>query len=254
MSPQGSLFTRWAKCDADIRAAQALRYCVFGQELGAKGASFDVEQGLEQDIFDAVSQHLLLIDVSRSVGDQIVGVYRVMGAAGAIAAGSYYSESEFDISVLKASGRKLLELGRSCIHRDYRGSGAIYLMWQAISQYVAENRYEILFGTASFSGTDPKSFAHSLGELMNNFLAKQDMRPTALSADVEFLAPAALDRRRAMRDMPPMIKAYLRLGGLVGQGIFIDEGFNTTDVLLVLDTDLVPVKQKEMFSKSRAVA
>jgi len=105
---------RLATTDDDIRAAQRLRYAVFVAELGGAGAGVDHDAQLETDRFDAHASHLMLEDLSRPVGDQTVGVYRLMTTAQAQAAGGFYCASEFELSKLEQSGRSLLELGRSC--------------------------------------------------------------------------------------------------------------------------------------------
>lgn len=102
---------RLASSPEDIRAAQRLRYEVFVAELGADGALVDHEARLEADRFDPFFDHLMLLDHRRAVGEQVVGVYRVMQEHGAKAAGQFYSEDEYDLAPLKSSGRRLLELG-----------------------------------------------------------------------------------------------------------------------------------------------
>ena len=137
--------------DEDVRAAQRLRYDVFVEELGGGGMMVDHDARLEQDRFDPFFDHLILRDERL---DRVVGVYRVMRQDQAVAAGSFYSASEYDLSPLINSGRKLLELGRSCVHRDYRGGGAMFHLWTALAEYVARHDIEILFGVASFHGRD----------------------------------------------------------------------------------------------------
>jgi len=166
MPDSGPDFTvKIAETEAELRAAQALRYQVFVKELGAGGDLVDHEAGLERDRFDPFFDHMIITD-NRS--GEVVGVYRLLRDDQAKAAGQFYSEDEYDLSVLKASGRKLLELGRSCLHPDYRGGTAMFHLWSGLAAYVAEHRIEILFGTASFHGTDVQALAQPLSMLHHN--------------------------------------------------------------------------------------
>ncbi|MEM8655648.1 MAG: GNAT family N-acyltransferase [Pseudomonadota bacterium] len=231
----------------DLRAAQALRYDVFVRELGGGGDLVDHQAGLEQDRFDPFFDHLLLYDDARS---KVVGVYRMLRAERAKAAGQYYSEDEYDLSPLHASGRRLLELGRSCVHRDYRGGPAMYHLWNGLAAYVAEHGVEIMFGVASFHGTDVQALAQLLSLLHHRHLAEEALRVVARpphAASMNLLPPDQINRRAAMVEMPALIKAYLRLGGVVGEGAFVDHAFNTTDVCLVMDTAAMSPRQKRIY-------
>lgn len=242
---------RIAETAQDVRDAQRLRYEVFIEELGGNGPDVDHDARLECDEFDAYFDHLILYDRNR-VGDQAVGAYRVMRDDQAARAGRYYTESEYDLSALKASGRKLLELGRSCVHADYRGGAALAQLWVGLLNYSDAHDIEVMFGVASFHGTDLSAIREPLSYLHHAHLAPVALRsrvqePFYQSAD---LMPAeAIDTKEAMRQMPALIKAYLRLGGVIGDGVFIDTPFNTTDVCIIVDLALVPPKQRAMYEK-----
>ncbi|WP_171204755.1 GNAT family N-acetyltransferase [Ruegeria sp. HKCCA0235A] len=248
MPDAGPSFTiKLAETRDELRAAQRLRYDVFVRELGGGGALVDHVAGLERDRFDPYFDHMLAIDDATG---EVVGVYRLLPGDRAAELGQFYSEDEYDLSVLKQSGRKLLELGRSCLHRDYRGGTAMYHLWNGLSRYVAERQIEVLFGVASFHGTDVQELAQPLSMLHHNHLAPPDLRVRAQPSvfqTMDLVAPDALDRRRAMVQVPALIKAYLRLGGFVGEGAFIDHSFNTTDVCLILDTTRMNERQKRIY-------
>lgn len=238
-----------AGTEEELRAAQALRYKVFVRELGGGGAMVDHEAGLEQDRFDPFFDHMLVTDTST---DMVVGVYRLLRDDQAAKAGQFYSEDEYDLSVLKASGRRLLELGRSCLHPDYRGGMAMFHLWSGLAEYVEAHGIEVLFGVASFHGTDPQKLANPLAMLHHNHLAPPELRVRAKSFQPMNLVPKAdLDRKRAMLDTPALIKAYLRLGGFVGEGAYIDHAFNTTDVCLILDTARMNERQRKIYAGGR---
>ncbi|MEO9898138.1 MAG: GNAT family N-acyltransferase [Paracoccaceae bacterium] len=239
-----------AKGPDDIRAAQALRYKVFVQELGANGPLTDHNNQLEADHYDAFCDHMLLIDNTR---DCVAGVYRLLTDQKADDAGGFYSETEYDLSMLKSSGRRLLELGRSCLAPEYRGGAAMYVLWHALGEYIAEHEIDLLFGVASFRGTDTGALAAPLSLLHHRHLAPDPLRPVAhgpTATSMNLLPEKDLDRRAAMIQIPALIKAYLRLGGVVGQGAWIDTAFNTTDVCLVLDTKQITPRQRQIYSSS----
>ena len=225
-----------ARSDAEIVAAQRLRYEVFVAELGGDGEGVDHDNRLETDRFDVHADHLLLRDL-RGDPDRVIGVYRVMTRERAVAAGGFYSASEFDLTPLLSSDLTLLELGRSCLHPEHRGGPALMSLWQGLAEYVAKYGIDILFGTASFHGTDLGALQNPISHLHATYLAPEALRVTSVMAtNLDLLPQDRIDRKAAMRDTPALIKSYLKLGGMIGQGVFVDHAFNTTDVCLILDT------------------
>ena len=243
-----------AQDPAEIRAAQRLRYRVFVEELGGSGPMVDHEQKLEIDRFDPYFDHLVLIDQRLPKGDHVVGVYRVLRGEQAEKAGQFYSEDEYDLTVLKSSGRRLLELGRSCVDARYRGGMAMYHLWNGLAGYVADHGVEILFGVASFHGTNVQALEEPLSHLHYRHLAPEDIRVRAVEQTfqrMDLIPEERIDRRRAMSQTPALIKAYLRIGGFVGEGAYIDHAFNTTDVCLILDTARMNETQRAIYTKGR---
>ena len=196
MSPSEPRFeVRVAESAADLRAAQRLRYDVFVTELGGDGPLVDHAQRLERDRFDPYCEHLLLIDTARAAepDGQGVGVYRVMTEEGAARAGQFYCADEYDLAPLLSSGRKVLELGRSCLHRDYRGGAAIYHLWNGLARVTLERRIEVLFGVASFHGTDVRALAAPLATGVGVIHVPQPRESLArMSARVHALDPFRL--------------------------------------------------------------
>lgn len=232
---------RLATSESDLLAAQRLRYAVFVSELGGDGPMVDHVGRFERDALDPHFDHLILVDTRRDACalDHVVGVYRLLPGDRAVQTGRFYSEDEYDLAPLRASGRRLLELGRSCVHRDYRSGSAMFLLWSGLADYVLRTRAEVLFGVASFHGTDVARLALPLSYLHHHRLAPPEMRVRAWPehyTDMNLLPPEAIDATAAVKQMPALIKAYLRLGGLVGDGAFIDSTFNTVDICLLMDT------------------
>jgi len=244
-----------ARTDADVRAAQALRYKVFVAELGGNGAMVDHQARLERDQYDPFFDHLILKDRRRPDRDQVVGVYRLLRDDQAARLGRYYSEEEYDLGTLRASGRRLLELGRSCVHADYRGGTAMFELWNGLADYVVANRIEIMFGVASFHGTDIDLLSQPLSYLHHCRLAPPELRVRAHRDNfqrMDLITADRIDRRAAMVATPALIKAYLRLGGFVGEGAYVDHAFNTTDVCLIMDTARMNPRQTRIYSQGRA--
>ncbi len=250
---QDHLHVRLARSEQDLRASERLRYKIFVEELGGDGPMVDHAGRFERDRYDPHFDHLILVDATRDPAEMnhVVGVYRVMPGDRAEAIGGFYSEQEYDVEVLKASGRRLLELGRSCVDVDYRGGVALHRLWTGLGNYVERTGAEILFGVASFHGTDCDALSMPMSHLHDAHLAPPELRVRALPElfqPMDLLAPDKIDRVAAMRDVPPLIKAYLRMGGFVGEGAFIDHIFNTTDVCLVLDTARLTDRDRARFT------
>ncbi|KAA9008889.1 GNAT family N-acetyltransferase [Histidinibacterium aquaticum] len=248
--PEPEFELRIARSRDEIEAAQRLRYEVFVEELGGTGAGVDHGARLETDDFDGAAQHLLLLDRSR--GGRVAGVYRLMDESGADRMGRFYTEAEYDLTPLRAGGRRLLELGRSCLHPDYRGGTAMFHLWTGLAEHVARSGAEVLFGTASFHGTDTEALRQPLSFLHHHHLAPPDLRVTAKPPEavpLDLLPRDRVDRRAALLAIPALIKAYLRLGGFVGQGAWVDRAFNTVDVCLVMDTARLNARTSRIYSR-----
>jgi putative hemolysin len=150
-----------------------------------------------------------------------------------------------------------MELGRSCVEEGYRTMPTLQLLWQGIAAYVFEHDIKLMFGCASFHGTDPDAFSDVLTYLHHNHLAPEDMRPRAVAERYESMARASIDgidARQALRDLPPLIKGYLRLGGYVGDGAVVDHQFNTTDICIVLPTEKVTERYYKHYERTARVS
>jgi len=242
----GNLGVRVAVSDAEIDAVQALRYRIFYDEMGAVPDAAAAASFRDRDAFDTVADHLLVVDHDIGSGAEgVVGTYRLIQREAAARIGHFYSADEYDIApVLQFPGR-VLELGRSCVDAAYRNRAVMQLLWRGIAAYVFRHQIDLMFGCASLPGTDPDALAGELTYLWYNHLAPPALRPRAVPLrfiDMRRTDPARIDIRRTLATLPPLIKGYLRLGGFVGDGAVIDSQFNTTDVAVVVKTDLVTDK------------
>ena len=253
----GRFEVRLARDAAEIASAQRLRYAVFVEEMGASAQDANHSERLEIDGFDRHFDHLILIDHEREVEDpldQVIGVYRLMRKEVALAGPGFYGADEYDLEKLKKSPRKIVELGRSCVAQEYRRGAAMHLMWNGLAEYVLSRDIEIMFGVASFHGTNPDDFAQALSFLHHRHLAPVDIRVKAHAAhfqSMDLLAADQVDEVAARKQIPALIKAYLRLGGFVGEGAFIDHNFNTIDVCLLMDTTRMSERHRSFYSRAQ---
>lgn len=242
----GNLGVRIANTPDEIDAALALRYRIFFEEMGATPDPATRRNKRDRDDFDTVADHLLVVDHEIGPGPEgVVGTYRLIQQAGADAIGNFYSADEYDIGPITSFPGQLLELGRSCVDARYRGRAVMQLLWRGIAAYVFHCQIDLLFGCASLIGTDPDALATELTYLYGHHLAPPALRPRARPEryiDMRRLDPSAIDPRRANQMLPPLIKGYLRIGACVGDGAVIDQQFNTTDVAIVVKTDMITDK------------
>jgi len=242
----GNLGVRIATSPAEIDAVQALRYRVFYQEMGARPDPEAARSLRDVDAYDAVADHLLVMDHQMGDGpDAVVGTYRLIRREAAARVGRFYSADEYDISKMLSFPGSILELGRSCVNLEHRGRATMQLLWSGIAAYVNLHSIDLMFGCASLPGIDPDENAERLTYLYANHLAPEEIRPRALESrfiEMRRMDPATLDARRTLAGLPPLVKGYLRLGGFVGDGAVIDTQFNTTDVAVVVKTELVTEK------------
>lgn len=235
----GNLEARLARSEEDIKAAQRLRYEVFYEECGAQPN--ETMARLKRDIspIDDFCDVLLVIDHTQN---KVVGTYRFMLREAALEHGEHYTALEFDIRKLLAYPGQIMELSRSCVHKDYRTKPTMQLLWKGIGAYTTLNKVVLFFGCGSFLGTDVSNYRQALSYLHHFHLAPPEIRTHALSThyqNMNLMPKEEVDHREALRQLPPLIKAYLRVGGFVGEGAFIDHKFNSLDVCIIVKRDAV---------------
>ena len=241
----GGLEARLARSDAEIDAAQALRYRIFYEEMDAIAGPEAARTRRDVDSFDSRCDHLLVIDRERAPPESIIGAYRLNRRGAAGRHGGFYTAGEYDIAPLLAARGEIMELGRSCVDRAYRNRATMALLWRAIAAYVFYYDVELMFGCASLPGVEAERLALPLSYLHHRHLAPPELRPRALPARyaaMDRMAPEDIDPRAARLALPPLVKGYLRLGGFVGDGAVIDRQFRTTDVCIVVKTALVTAR------------
>ncbi len=259
----GDLEVRLAAARADILQAQRLRYEVFYEEMSARPNAVAAMRRLDQDAYDAVCDHLLVVDTSPEPHGlerwahrrrpRVVGTYRILRQEIAERSLGFYTQGEYDIAPLirsKSPHYRFMELGRSCVLKPYRSKRSVELLWHGLWTYVREHKVDVMIGCASFEGTDPADHAMALSYLHHYALAPEDWRCAAhapLRQRMDLLPKDKVDLKRALKAMPPLIKGYLRLGAFVGDGAVIDRQFGTTDVLIILPVEKIDPRYFEHF-------
>lgn len=258
----GNLEVRLARKRKEIKHAQRLRYQVFYEEMSAIPTLRAELRRRDEDPYDAVCDHLLVVDAA-PVADpeawgglkkqKVVGTYRVLRQEIAERTLGFYTQSEYDIAPLiqaRSPHYSFMELGRSCVLEPYRNKRTVELLWHGLWTYVREHKIDVMIGCASLAGTDPDQHAEALSFLHHNALAPEEWRCRAhddLYVSMNRMPAENVDARRALKALPPLIKGYLRLGAYVGDGAVIDRQFGTTDVLIILPVEKIDPRYFEHF-------
>lgn len=247
---------RLARSPIEIEAAQALRYRIFYQEMMAMPHPEMMARSLDFDEFDAVCDHLLVLDVEAATPRPcVVGTYRLLRRARALQHGRFYTEQEYDLTPLRHYSGEIVEVGRSCVDAAYRSRGVMQLLWQGLARYVIHHDIDVLFGCASFPGTAPDALASSLSYLHHYHPAPRSLQPRAHAhhyVEMNRIPQTEIDVTSALTALPPLIKGYLRVGGGVGDGAVIDRQFNTTDVCMIVKTDMVTKKYDRHYRRPKS--
>ncbi|MAZ18958.1 MAG: ornithine--acyl-ACP N-acyltransferase OlsB [Ahrensia sp.] len=242
----GPLQARLIANAAELDAAQRLRFRVFGEEMGASFSQGSAATDRDEDRFDAVCDHLIVLDTTLpgDAPDQIVGTYRLLRDEVATRTGGFYSAGEFEIGTLVArhEEKKFLELGRSCVMSAYRSKRTIELLWQGIWAYCLRHDIDVMTGCASFPGATAQSHALALSFLYHHARAEGQWAIEAASSDsvsMDMMPVEAVDMKAALAATPPLIKGYLRLGAKFAGTAVIDRAFRTTDVMVILPVSTI---------------
>lgn len=254
----GSLEVRLATAPKDIRRAQRLRYKVFYEEMSAAASGAALLLRRDRDDYDAVCDHLLVLDHDVKVGPfqaarpKVVGTYRLLRQDVAQRHDGFYSAGEYDVGALIDAhpGLRFLELGRSCVLKPYRTKRTVELLWHGIWTYVLRHRIDVMFGCASLEGTDPQRLALPLSFLHHYARASDPWSTSAWpgrSTAVDYLPKDAVDPKAALQTLPPLIKGYVRIGATFGDGAVVDRQFGTTDVLVILPVSAISPRYIDHF-------
>jgi putative hemolysin len=229
-----------ARTQNELEAAQRIRFKVFAEEMGAKLPSAHL--GLDIDRFDQFCDHLLVRDHGN---EKVVGTYRILPPEQAVKAGGYYSETEFDISRLAHLRDRMVEVGRSCVHEDYRDGATITQLWSGLADYVTKNNHEYLIGCASISMGDGGHYAASVF----NKIHKLHAAPAEYRVFPHCRLPLESLNQNLEVIIPPLIKGYLRLGAYIAGEPAWDPDFNCADVFILMPVSRMNARYTKHFMR-----
>lgn len=244
---KGRYAARMAASAADIGAAQRLRFRAF-----RTGRSGGATVGCDQDGFDPVCQHVL---VEESASGRLVCCFRLLVLPGGAGIARSYSAQFYDLAALAGFAGPLVEMGRFCIDPDRHDPDILRVAWGAVTRFVDAVGVKMLFGCSSFPGTDAGVYREAFALLRQSHLAPPEWRPGVKApAVIRFGQDAAAgqpDLRRALRNMPPLLRTYLVMGGWVSDHAVIDHDMNTLHVFTGLEVSAIPPARARLL---RAVA
>jgi putative hemolysin len=236
----------WARDEADVRAAQRLRYAVFAEEMGARLAvPAGAPEGHDVDVFDDFCEHLLVRAPAGADGeaDMVIGTYRVLTPAAARRVGGLYSDTEFDLTRLRPLRARMVELGRTCVHPDWRSGSVILALWGALAEFMARNGLETMVGCASVGMRDGGHVAASLWEQLRG----THLAPIEWRVHPRLALPVDELRRDLAVEPPALIKGYLRCGAKLLGAPAWDPDFGTADLPMMLRFADLPPRYRRHF-------
>ena len=232
----------WAVHQDEVRAAQKLRFDVFAGEMGARLNS--PIPGHDIDLFDNYCEHLIVRD---QASQEVIGTYRVLTPVQAKRVGSTYSDTEFDLTRLRALRPRMVELGRSCVHPKHRHGGVIMALWSALAEFMVRNQLDNMIGCASVpmlhNGIVSGDVAASIWrQVQATHLApiEQHVRPRL---------PLPIEKLNTQLEVEPpaLIKGYLRLGAKVLGPPAWDPDFNSADLPMLMRIADMPARYRKHF-------
>ena len=239
--PRNALAVALARDAHEVHEAQRLRYKVFAEEMGARVPGR--ETGLDCDRYDAHCEHLLVRDTNTQ---KVVGTYRILSGAKARRIGGFYADEEFDLTRLNHLRDDIVEVGRSCVHRDYRGGATIALLWSGLANYMAQSGHRYLLGCASIGMADGGYAAASI----YHKLQATHLSPVEYRVFPRCELPLAAYGEDVACTLPPLIKGYTRVGAYVCGAPAWDPDFNTADLLMMLPMARMEARYARHFSRA----
>ncbi|MCS7204401.1 MAG: GNAT family N-acetyltransferase [Leptospiraceae bacterium] len=250
VTKERELIVRLVENQYELEQTLALRYEIFNEELG-EGLPESKETKKDRDEYDYFCDHLVVIDKANN--NKIVGTYRILRSSIAKQNIGFYSETEFDLTKIYELKDEAAEIGRSCVHKDYRDGSVISLLWSGLAWYVKEYNIRYLMGMGSFHTHDPIeiSKAYAYFKAKNHFVEEELRVPILKGRELKGFDPNYQlgDLREGMRAVPPLILGYLRAGAMIGGGPAYDEVFRTTDFFIFFDVKRITERYGQRYLK-----
>ena len=243
---KGRYRVRPAATEADLDAAQRLRHRAFAADRPDAAP-----EGRDADPFDARCIHALVEEIATG---RLVCCFRLLPLADGARIDESYSAQYYELSPLADFGGPIVEMGRFCVDPGTRDPDILRIAWAALTRHVDATGVKLLFGCASFKGTDAAAYLDAFAMLKERHLGPKRWRPRVKAPDV-FRFAARLrrrpDARLAMRRMPPLLKSYLMMGGWVSDHAVVDAEMDTLHVFTGVEVGAIPPARKRLL---RAVA
>ncbi|XVJ68707.1 MAG: GNAT family N-acetyltransferase [Rhizobacter sp.] len=235
----------WARDEDEVRQAQQLRHLVFVEEMGARlTVPTGTPDGHDADMFDAYCEHLLVRAVTDDGNtEEVIGTYRVLTPEAAKRSGGLYSDTEFDLTRLRPLRSRMVELGRSCVHPEWRSGGAIMALWGALTEFMVRNDLDTMVGCASVTMRDGGHMAASLWRQ----LRETHLAPIEWHVHPRLPLPVEELRQDLPVEVPALIKGYLRCGAKVLGAPAWDPDFNTADLPMMMRMQDLPARYRRHF-------
>jgi len=243
----GRYDVRLAKTAKEIQESQKLRYEVLFKESGGRITREMLNTEREEDEWDDVAIHVVVVD--RKDDNHVVGSIRLVSNTALSQGQEFYTEHAFNIAGLRGYYPKILELSRACVSPKGRGGAILMLLWKFTMQFIEQNNYDVLFGCASFKGTEYREHTEILSYLYEKHLASEELmpmpKPSVQSVAIkEFSEKPGKGKKRGK--VPTMLRGYLKIGARISDHAIIDPVFNTTFVAIYVDA-------REMFNTNHAL-
>ena len=239
---RGGIEVSWARHLDEVRAAQRLRYQIFAGEMGARLETS--MPGHDIDLFDDYCEHLLVRDEATR---EVIGTYRVLTPEQAQRIGSTYSELEFDLTRLRALRERMVELGRSCVHPEYRHGGVIMALWGALAEFMVGNKLDTMIGCASIPMLHNGIVSGDVAASIWHQLKATHLAPIEHQVHPRLPLPVDQLDHSLTVEPPALIKGYLRLGAKILGAPAWDPDFNTADLPMLMRINDLPPRYRKHF-------
>lgn len=226
---------RLAETQKDVESAQRLRFEVFNLEM-KKGLEASYAEGLDRDAYDPLCDHILIIDKAKEMA---IGTYRLLLKSRLGKGDFFYSENEFDLTNIRKLKGEIMEMGRSCVHKDYRSSAIVLLLWGGIVEYMKNHDVKYIIGCPSLYTTDPAEIGRIYSLMRKDHFSPEAFRvtprPDKELKGLKEVPVAEHERRGILLKLPALVRSYLKTGAYVCGAPAVDREFGTVDLFMLLD-------------------
>ena len=232
----GRYRARYASSQIHVLAAQSLRYQCF---------NLSNKDELDVDDFDALCQHVLIENLET---EKLICCYRILKFDSGKNISSSYSSQFYDLKVIENFTEPMIEVGRFCIDPEVNDPSVVLTAWAALAQIVDHNETELLFGCSSFEGIEKEKYFDSFALLRDRYMAPDHWRPKIKAAQVFCYSKDLIykvDKKKALLNMPPLLKTYLSMGAWVSDHAVVDLNMKTLHLFTGMEISKIPKSRKK---------